>query len=185
MNIDYGRIKAAFPGKAWAYTEQYDSVKIGKWDGAGFLFYEPLAEEYLLLLRVFDENRELKFSGDKCRDTENYPDGDFIPKFTRVKYYMYGEKTGWRENDKPQAEFTPLWEDRGAAIYFPAALNFPQDIVALKLGIRNFARYNVVPVLPEGKEYDFGLSASGAGALEIVDHAYTGFYYADGKAVEL
>jgi hypothetical protein len=72
-------------------------------------------------------------------------------------------------------------------IYFPAKLEFPGGTIGLKLGIRNFVRYNPVPVLPKGESYDAGLGTSGAGALEVVDYAYTGFFYADenGKAVAL
>jgi hypothetical protein len=190
VRIDYGKIRAAFPGKAWVYAEQYDGVRIGKWDGESFLFYQPLEEEYLLLLRVFDEKRELKFTGAKCRDTADYAAGDFIPELAEARYYMYGERDDWRGDDAPKAGFTPLWEERGGGLYFPAALSFPQDaqgraMVSLKLGMRNFARYNPVPVLPKGEGYDAGLGESAAGALEAVDYGYAGFYYADGKAVEL
>jgi hypothetical protein len=92
---------------------------------------------------------------------------------------MYGEHS---EHD---GEYTALWEERGGVLYFPAKLVFPDKNVALKLGIKNYVRYNPVPVCPKGEEYDFEMSTSGAGAIEVFDYAYTGFYYVDGKAVEI
>jgi CRISPR-associated protein (TIGR03984 family) len=187
MKIDYEKIKTAFRGAAWSYAEQYDGVKIGKWTGESFLFYEPLDEEYLLSLRVFDENRELKFSGDKCRDTTDYAPGDYISELADAKYYMYGEHDARKKNEESKEGFTPLWEDRGATLYFPARLEFPSGQVGLKLGVKRFVRYNPIRVLPKGKDCDCDIDASGAGAIEVADYAYTGFYYAydDGKAVEL
>ena len=189
MIINYQAIKTAFPTKAWVYAEQYDSVKIGKWDSSAFKFYESYKEEYMLLLRVFDKNRELKFSGDKFRDTDIYKDDRFISELADAQYYMYGEK------DSYDGDYTILTEERGGAIYFPAVLDFPknnktgENIVGLKLGIKNFVRYNKIPVLSaknvKEKKYAEGLNASGAGALEVVDYAYTGFFYSDGKEVEL
>lgn len=185
MNIDNEKIKAAFSNKAWAYAEGLDSVKIGKWDGNELNFAEPLAKEYLLELRVFDSKRELKFTGDKCRDTADYKLDDFISELMEAKYYMYGEQA------KPQGDYTALSEIRGGVLLFPGKLEFPPthklpgDAIGLKLGIRNYVRYNSVPILPKGEKYDFGLRTSGAGAIEVVDYAYTGFFYADGKAVEL
>jgi CRISPR-associated protein (TIGR03984 family) len=183
MTINYEKIKAAFPGKAWVYAEGYDSVKIGKWDGDKFFFAEPLEEEYLAELRVFDSSRELKFTGGKCRDTADYNTDDYIKELADAQYFMYGEKA------EEVGDFTALSEERGGAILFPAKLDFPKTsklpdgAVGLKLGLRNYVRYNPVPVLPKGENYDYGLSASGAGALEVVDYAYAGFFYADGKAV--
>jgi len=185
MNIDYEKIKAAFPNKAWAYAEGFDSVKIGKWTDSEFVFAEPLEEEYLTELRVFDSSRELKFTGDKCRDTADYNADDYIKELADAQYFMYGEKV------EEIGGFTSLSEERGGAILFPTKLDFPKTsklpngAIGLKLGIRNYVRYNAVPVLPKGEDHDFGLSASGAGALEVVEYAYTGFFYADGKAVEL
>jgi CRISPR-associated protein (TIGR03984 family) len=185
MMINYELIKAAFPRKAWAYAEGFDSVKIGKWNGAELVFAEPLEEDYLTELRVFDSNRELKFTGEKTCDTARYSERDFIPELSDTQYFMYGEHA------ETLGDYTALSEDRGGAILFPAKLDFPKTIVlpdgavGLKLGIKNFVRYNPVPVLPKGKDYDFGLSTSGAGALEVIDYAYTGFFYENGKAVEL
>ncbi|MDR1160592.1 MAG: hypothetical protein LBK69_08215 [Syntrophomonadaceae bacterium] len=181
MKINYETIKAAFPGKAWAYAEQIDSIKIGKWDGKAFRFAEPLAEQYLLELRVFDGVRELKFTGDNRRDTAEYAAADFIPELANAQYFMYGE------HSEICGEYTKLWEERGGAIFFPAKLDFPEGQTGLKLGIRNFVRYNPIPVLPNSPnvDYFYGLATSGAGALEVIDYAYTGFYYNNGKAVEL
>jgi hypothetical protein len=91
MKIDREKIIEAFPEKAWAYAEQYDSIKIGKWNRNEFVFHEPLAEEYLLALRVFDAKRELKFTGGKRRDTADYSDGDFMEELAAARYYMRGE----------------------------------------------------------------------------------------------
>jgi len=185
MKINFDEIMAAFPNKAWVYAEQYDSVKIGKWERGIFTFHEPLDEKYLTVLRVFNSHRELKFTGDKLRDTAMYKNEDYISELAHVQYYMYGEQS------ELIGEFTKLREDRGGVIYFPGELNFQKkdekDIVALKLGIKHFVRYNPVTVLPKCEKYDFGLSVSGSGALEVVDYAYTGFYYdyESGKAVEL
>jgi hypothetical protein len=195
MKPDCEKIKAAFPGKAWVYAEQLDCIKIGKWLGSsesGFTFCEPLLEKYLLELRVFDGRRELKFTRDtlapdvpsaygyKCRDTADYDEGGFIPAEDAM-YYMYGHG----EPAEPLEEYTKLWEKRGGVLFFPAKLETPNGKAALILGVKNFVRYNPVPVLPKGEEYDFGLGTSGAGALEIVDYAYTGFFYTDKKAVAL
>ncbi|MDR2938883.1 MAG: hypothetical protein LBV08_01040 [Clostridiales bacterium] len=192
MKIDYDRIKEVFPEKAWVYAEQYDEVKIGKWDGNGFMFYSPINEDLLLMLRVFDKTREIKFSGDRCRDTEAYKAEDFIQdsELIDAKYYMYGEQK------KYIGEYTKLWESRGGAIYFPEILDFPKNAncqegaIALKLGIKNFVRYNPVPVWKKeytkaGLDYSEGLGKTGAGALEVVDYAYTEFYYADDKETEV
>jgi len=192
MTIDYEKIKAAFPNKAWAYAEGFDSVKIGKWDGSRgnsgeFFFAEPLEAEYLTELRVFDSARELKFTGNECRDTADYNVKDYIKELADAQYFMYGEKP------EVNGDFTSLSEERGGAILFPAKLTFPNGKVGLKLGIRNYVRYNKVMILPKGEDYDCGLNksgtgaleVSGAGALEVVDYAYAGFFYANGKAVEL
>jgi CRISPR-associated protein (TIGR03984 family) len=185
MNINYDTIKAAFPNKVWVYAEGFGRVQIGKWDGTALLFAEPLEEDYLTELRVFDTRRELKFTGEKFRDTANYNESGFIPEFADAQYYLYGEK------GEARSDYTALSEARGGTILFPARLDFPKTsklkdgAIGLKIGIRNFVRYNPVPILPKGKEYDFGLNGGGAGALEVVDYAYTGFFYEDGKAVEL
>jgi CRISPR-associated protein (TIGR03984 family) len=188
MTIDYERIKAAFPQKAWAYAEEVESVKIGKWNGNELAFAEGLDSEYLTELRVFDKRRELKFTGGKSRDTADYDEGDFIQELAESRYYMYGETAELR------GDYTALAEERGAILLFPARLDFsqagamPKDQIGLMLGIRNYVRYNPVPVLPKEPadiSYDFGLAASGAGAIETVDYAYTGFFYANGKEVEL
>jgi CRISPR-associated protein (TIGR03984 family) len=186
MKIDYEKIRAAFPGAAWAYAEGFDSVKIGRWNGNAFTLAEPL-EEDLSELRVFDDKRELKFTGGKCRDTADYDPDGFIPELAGARYFMYGEQAEERADG-----FTALSEKRGGALLFPSKLEFPKTdklpkgTVGLKLGIRNYVRYNPVPVLPKGEEaYDFGLGRGDAGAIEAVDYAYTGFFYTDGKAVEL
>jgi hypothetical protein len=183
MNIDCEKIKAAFPNKAWVYAEGLDSVKIGKWNGSDFIFAKPPAREFLLELRVFDDKRELKFTGGQCRDTADYNETDFIPALADAQYFMYGDR-----ND-PQGDFTALSETRGGTLLFPAKLDFPKlpdGVVGLKLGIRNYVRYNPVSVLPKAEtNCDFGLNKSGAGALVAIDYAYTGFFYANGKAVAL
>jgi hypothetical protein len=47
-------------------------------------------------------------------------------------------------------------------------------------------KYNPVIPLPKDTENaGYSLPPSGAGVLEVVDYAYTGFYYADGTEVEL
>ena len=168
------KIKAVFENKtAWVYAEQYDSVKIGKWNGEDLVFYEPIDEKYLILLRVFDKDRELKFIGDKIRDTEIYKNEDFIEELAHAKYYMYGEQYEICEH------YTRLWENRGGSLYFPAVLQFPNDHpIGLMLGIKSFVRYNPIPV-------NGAINLSGAGALEVVDYAFTGFYYTDKKEVEL
>ena len=185
MKIDYERIGKVFKDKAWAYAEQYDGVKIGRWNGNEFSFYEELKEDYLLLLRVFDKTRELKFTGDKCRDTDIYKDGKFIAELADAKYYLYGEKA------EPAGDYTALSEKRGGKLFFPARLKFPNNRIALKLGIRHYVRYNRIKVLGmdknEDKDKDFcdGLETSGAGPLEVVDFAYTGFFYDDKEGTEV
>jgi hypothetical protein len=146
---------------------------------------ESFEEGYLTELRIFDTRRELKFTGERVRDTANRNESDFIRELADAQYFMYGEQA------ELHSDYTMLREARGGTLLFPVKLDFPKTsalpngAVGLKLGIRNFVRYNPVPVLPKGKEYDFGLNTSGAGALEVVDYAYTGFFYEDGKAVEL
>jgi hypothetical protein len=179
MKIDCEKIRNAFPDRAWAYAESLDSVKIGKWSGQSLEFFDGVKEDLLLLLRVFDGALELKFSGGKCRSTDIYKGGKCIPELAESRYFMYGEQT------ETCGAYTKIWERRGGILYFPAQLTFPKDNAGLKLGIRNFVRYNPVSVCPKGEAFDFGLAKSGAGALEVMDYAYTGFYYADGKAVEL
>lgn len=179
MRIAYETIGAAFPGNAWAYAESLDAVRIGRWHGANLVFYDALDENLLLTLRIFDETRELTFSGDKCRDTDIYPNGECIRALADAAYAMRGTRA------QIVGEYTKLWEERGGVLYFPAKLSFPDGETALKLGIKNFVRYHPVPVCPKGKAYEEALDPSGAGALEVVDYAYTGFYYANGKAVAL
>ena len=180
MKIDCDRICSAFPDVAWAYAESYDAVRIGRWDGKKLVFIDTPDEELMLTLRVFTESRELRFSGDRCRDTEVYAGGKFISSLADAKYCMYGEQ------QEPAGGYTKLWEERGGMIYFPAVLDFPNGNVGLKLGIKNFVRYNPVPVCPQNADFHSGLDKSGAGAIEVIDYAYTGFYYADayGKSVE-
>ena len=181
MRIDNDRIKSAFSGKAWAYAECMKSVRIGRWCNAQLEFPCVLDEDGdpVLTLRVFNESRELKFSGDKLRDTDSYVGGDLIGDrdFTDCRYIMYGEHAD------VDGDHTRLWEERGGILLFPAKLEFP-SVVMLKLGIRNFIRYNPIPICRRADPFDHGLGTSGAGALEVFDYAYTGFYYASGKAVE-
>jgi CRISPR-associated protein (TIGR03984 family) len=179
VKTDCEKIKTAFPEKAWVYAESLDAVRIGRWDGEKLTFFDGVDENLLLTLRVFDKERELKFTGDKWRDTADYDSGDFITTLADSKYFMHGEHA------EVSGEYTKLWEDRGGAYYFPARLDFPAGKIGLKLGIKNFVRYNAVPVCPAGEKYDYDLPACGAGALEVIDYAYAGFYYADGKEVEL
>ena len=184
MKIDYASLRHAFPFKAWAYAESYDAVKIGKWNGTDFTFYDVINEDFLLTLRVFDSKRELKFSGDKCRDTNDIcKQSEFIPELAYTRYYMYGER--YKPVVKDGEDYIEFWEARGGSMYFPGTLDFSTNEFKLKLGIRNFVRYNPVPVCPREEEHDYGLNKSGAGALEVVDYAYTGFYYENGKAVFL
>jgi hypothetical protein len=193
MKIDYERIRLAFPGKAWAYAELYNSVRIGRWDGNALMFYQPITpseEEFLLELRIFNTWHELKFTGVKCRDTGDYDAGNFVTELADHQYYMYGERNTWRNREQGIDGYTPLWEDRGGTVYFPAVLNFPKDaaghdMVSLKLGVKNFVRYHTIPVLPGDAPYNQGLSMSGVSGLEVIDYAYTGFAYADGKEVTL
>jgi CRISPR-associated protein (TIGR03984 family) len=179
VKIDFDKIKSAFPGKAWAYAECLDSIRIGKWDGMHLIFRDGLDESLLLMLRVFNEKRELKLNGEKSRDTDIYKNDELIADLADERYIMYGE------HSEPDGEYTTLWEERGGVLYFPAKLVFPDKNVSLKLGIKNFVRYNPVPVCPKGEKHDFGMGAGSAGAIEVFDYAYTGFYYSDGKAVEL
>jgi len=185
MKIDYASVRHAFPSKAWAYAESYDAVKIGKWNGTEFMFYDDINEDFLLTLRVFDNKRELKFSGDKCRDTNDISKQNvFIPELAHAQYYMYGEKQ-FKPVVKNGQGYTEFLEARGGSMFFPGSLDFSTSEFKLKLGIRNFVRYNPVPVCPKDENYAYGLNKSGTGALEVVDYAYTGFYYEDGKAVLL
>ena len=181
MKIDYDKIREAFPKKAWVYAESYDAVRIGRWDGNELAFCkgDKLDEQLLLTLRVFDKDKEIKFSGDKHRNTADAKWENLIPSLSETKYYMYGKRS------KIEGGYTKLWEDRGGEIFFPAVLNFPPERVALKLGIRNFVRFSPVPVCPINEDCGYRLGNSGAGAIEIVDYAYTGFYYEDGKEVLL
>jgi hypothetical protein len=185
MKINCEKIKATFPDKAWAYAESLDAVRIGKWDGEKIVFFDgDLKEELLQVLRLFTEMRELKFTGSKCRDTTDYNTSDFIPELAESKYFMYGEQAEVCGN------YTKLSEERGGSYYFPTALDFPKgsdgkSIVGLKLGIKNFVKYNPVPVCRKDGPYNSGLGANGAGALEVVDYAYTGFYYEDDAEVKL
>jgi len=179
VKIDIDKIKSAFPGKAWAYAECLDSIRIGKWDGTQLVFSDNPNESLLLLLRVFDEKREIKISGEKSRDTDMYKNDELIAALADERYIMYGE------HSEPDGEYTALWEERGGVLYFPAKLSFPGKNIALKLGIKNFVRYNAVPVCPKNEKYDFKTGTGGAGAIEVFDYAYKGFYYSDGKAVQL
>jgi len=185
MKLDYNKLKPFEDRRAWAYAESYDAVRIGIWNGVGFEFFdktldEPLDEESLLVLRVFDDKHEIKFSRDKCRDTVIYDDKEKY-SYQDIKYYMYGTD---QEPDNEHKGYTKFWEARGDKMYFPKLLDFPNKGFKLKLGIRNFIRYNPVPVCPSKEDYQYGLRTSGAGALEILDYAYTGFYYEDGKVVK-
>jgi hypothetical protein len=200
MIIDYEKIKMEFPKGAWIYAEQLNGIIIGKWDGRDFIFHEQPDEKYLLHLRVFgksgekEENRELKYTStsEKPRDTFDYHKSNFIDELADAKYVMYGEQDELIIKDGKT--FTKLSESRGGVLYFPVALAFPKDknfpngIITLMLDIKNFVRYNEVPFLPkckDEKDYDFGLSKSGVGALEVIDYAYTGFYYTNGDEVAL
>jgi len=182
MKIDYASLRHAFPSKAWAYAESYDAVKIGTWNGTEFMFYDAINEDFLLTLRVFDSKRELKFSGGKCRDTNDIcKQSEFINELAYARYYMYGER--FKPVVKDGENYTEFWEARGGSMFFPGSLDFSTNEFKLKLGIRNFVRYNPVHVLPRNEKYDYDLCKSGAGTLEVVDYAYTGFYYEDGKGV--
>ena len=178
-------IKSSFPDKAWVYAEGLDSIRIGKWNGSEFNFAESFDETYIIEMRVFNSKHELKITGEKHRDTANYNDNNFISELADDQYFMYGEQAA------EQGENTVLYETRGGAIVFPGKLEFPKTdklpdgVIGLKLGVRNYVRYNRVPVLTEGESYDFDLNTSGAGAIEVVDYAYTGFFYANGTAVKL
>jgi|GEM_PF-4934355 len=188
MKMDNVIIKTAFPKKAWAYYEGLDSIKIGKWNGSELIFAEPLSKDYLdylTELRVFDDKRELRFTGKKCRDTADYCEYNFIAELANAQYFMYGEQAVQKD------DCTALSEISGGTIVFPVKLEFPKTsilpdgVIGLKLGIRNYVRYNDVPVLPKGEKYDYGLHPDGEGAIEVVDYAYTGFFYANGEKVAL
>jgi len=185
VTIPYDRIRDAFRDRAWVYAESIDAVRIGRWDGKNkkLAFHDGgLDEDLLQVLRVFDGSRELRFSGGKCRDTEDYCGAGLIGALADVKcYYMYG----YGEKDGIADGYTKLGEERGGYIFFPAELNLTRGKVALKLGVRNYVRYNRVPVCPKDECYGFGLGGGAAGALEVIDYAYTGFFYADEKEVGL
>ena len=94
------KVKQAFPNKAWVYEESHEGVKIGKWENGSFVFhdglkfYDDINEAYLLTLRVFDKQRELKFTKNGYRDTSVYSiEKGYIEdlELTDAKYYMYGE----------------------------------------------------------------------------------------------
>ncbi|MCL1791947.1 MAG: CRISPR-associated protein Csx19 [Peptococcaceae bacterium] len=174
------RNKGECPTQIWAYAESYDTVMIGTWDGNDLVFYKDLDEKLLLTLRVFNETRELRFSNTGIRNTDIYKNinsesNSEVPE----QYYMYGENAKKGANG-----YTELWEQRGGTIHFPGDLSFPNGIVALKLGIKNYVRYNPVIVCPKDEEHDYGLNTNGVGAIEVIDYAYTGFYYTNGEAVK-
>lgn len=172
--IDYEVIKDAFPEKAWAYVVMYHGVEIGCWDREKLDFYpEAFDESCCLELRVFDENRELRFlrrpdQSFAFRDTNDYAD-DKEAGSRDVRYVMYGEKPPQFEEGR-----TILKEDRGGKLYFPRKLDMSDPIV-LKIGVKNYYRYNDVPV---GKNAgaDGSEVQSCFGALEYYDDRLTGFY---------
>jgi hypothetical protein len=231
-------IKEVFTEKAWACAETYNQVQIGIWDGARLVFHDKFVVEYVTLLRVFTNERELRLTrrGDSfvIRDTKDYDDPKLGMKIKRGMLIMYGEnaliegtegtegiegiegtegtegikgtegeRTGASEDKSADGDASPsdansikaedslyesvpigldgytmLSEDRGGTIYFPKKLKFNQR-VEVKLGIKNFYRYNKVPVCPKGEAFDFGmeaLSKYSGGPLEVCDYAYEGFY---------
>ena len=173
------KIKAAFPGKAWAYAVEHHQVQIGIWDGNNLIFKNGISSDCLLELRVF-HGRELRVvpdgsGGFLLRDSAKHDQSKVFDDL----YVLYGEqachKDGW----------THLSESRGGVIAFPKHVEFPNDKVEMKLAVRQFYRYNKVPVLPKGETDTLsGFNTSAQGALEIYDFAFTGFIDANGKEVE-
>jgi CRISPR-associated protein (TIGR03984 family) len=177
------KLMEAFPGKVWVYAVEDHQVQIGVWDGSKLSFKEDITPEYLLELRVF-KARELRLVPDGAgefllRDSADYDNEKVIDD----RYIMYGEKPDYPDSDP---DSTYLSEARGGIIRFPKHVDFPKDKVEMKLGVRQFWRYNKVPVLPKGEpDASVGLNPYGQGTLEIYDFAFTGFYDATGKEVEL
>jgi CRISPR-associated protein (TIGR03984 family) len=177
FNNVMNNIAAAFPnGKAWSYVIENHRIQIGLWDGYAFDFEPEIIPEHMQELRVFDKRRELRATPDGkgdfiVRDSAEYNDADVIDD----KYIMYGEKVSYDDNTGCMY----LSESRGGCIRFPKRIDFPNNKVEVKVGVRQFWRYNKIPVLPTGESDALaGLNPHGQGALEIYDFAFNGFYYA-------
>ena len=173
--MEYERIRNAFPKQAWAYAVQDHNVQIGKWNGKDFAFHNGWHEKYLLELRVFNHERELRFiKGKRPRDTEEYKNRNF--EIVELLYVLYG--SGEKKPDGLSAcedGYTVLSEARSGKLYFPAKLTF-DDRVEVKLLIRNFIAYNDIPVRGRGEPYDSELNAGATAVSQLIDYAYAGFY---------
>lgn len=166
-------IQRIFPGKAWAYSVEFDKVQIGVWNGSQLKFKDGYSEDNLLELRVFNNKQELrvvrKNDGFVLRDSLGIS-GETLDQH----FFVYGTSVNRTENG-----YSALNEQRGAELWFPVEIKEP-----VKLGIRNYYRFNPVPVLHPCGNAEDGI-VPGQGALEFFDYAYTGFYYLNHKAVVL
>ena len=176
MMIDFDKIKDAFRGKAWAYIVMYHAVEIGVWDDNKLAFFSnEFDEDCCLELRVFDKDRELRFlhlpdNSFALRDTAEYtPEQD--KESSEVRYIMYG----YGETPISENNWTALSETRGGKLYFPKKLDIGNDKIRMKLGVKNYYRYNEVPVGKSDESYET-LENPGRGALEYYDYCLTGFY---------
>ncbi|UYO61634.1 CRISPR-associated protein Csx19 [Acetobacterium wieringae] len=177
------KIKEGFPQKAWVYLVSQHQVQIGIWDGDKMNLKDGYSPEYLLELRVFTNNREIRVvqahEDFLLRDSEDFD----VQKAIEDKYIMYGEKIDGEKQESYQDGYSALKEDRGGVLWFPGRI--ADNFKNLKLGIRNFYCYHPVPVLPNGNSYDAEMGEIGKGSLEFFDYAFTGFFYANDKEVEL
>jgi CRISPR-associated protein (TIGR03984 family) len=150
--------KKAFPDKAWAYTVMHQGVAIGTWEKDDVKFHKSAAFCWndVLELRVFHENRELRFT--RNENGKFYRrDSDCIShdEVRHTAYLMYGTDA------KPDVdEWIVLKEGRGGALYFPRniadAAHREKEII-MWLGIRNYLRFTT----------DL--------RLEVCDYTFTGF----------
>jgi len=164
-------IKKVFGSNAWAYVVMYHCVAIGIWDGKNekLIFHETIAFDwnYVTELRVFNNNRELRFLRDEndvllCRDSSLLESSTCKKNIQDTSYLMYG--TDVEIEEKQGAQWTALFEDRGGKVYFPKKLYFSQSSkegVLMWLNIRNFLR--------EGENSVGGIK------LEVCDYVFTGF----------
>jgi len=166
------KIKDAFKGKAWAYAVMYHGVAIGKWDSEkeALRFHDSAGFnwDYVTELRVFDNQRELRFLRDEndvllCRDSLELEKN--IDDKQDTSYLMFGTTIVSKKTDTTWTVFT---EDRGGELYFPCELKFKGDI-RMWLNIRNF--FQVVE------------SAVGGVWLEVCDYTFTGFSKGDEKGL--
>jgi CRISPR-associated protein (TIGR03984 family) len=168
---DYREIPGHFPGKAWVYIVMYHTVEIGLWDGRELNLRDAdFSWEDILELRVFDWQKEMRYTrlGKELKlriaDDSGAAQGKLTQgKLTQfdVDYVMYGERA------IPEGDWTALSEMRGKPLYFPKILQFNEGQTLLWLKVRNYLRYNKVPVT----------QAPDQPPLEVVDYRFTGFAY--------